>query len=453
MELAALGMKNHLPEDAFSLANEHGWHIRLQPLLLTAILVLVSVWDGLGQSESERSLKISFTPYLGWFELRGQDVSDRVYSLQGSSNLVDWATIAVLHDSPFAFLDPASGVYRHRFYRFAEAAKTEADDWKNHMALPDDPFLSPDEGNGQIRWIKFAVKFDEPYRVFYQDSTKYRFHSDFASRRLPPFQGMTADVFDAVALHTNRQQVILGAVLFPQKFSSDASGQRFESFVEYGIQLVGLDPYPAETVRSVFELLNFTIQAPAGAKAFYLPTYEQARAAERDRTFFEANGIAVSSIERWVTGNSCYAFGWAIGRLIFIPSSDIVAAYSEGRLRPQDILLTDAVPAEVPFVAGIITLTPATPNSHVAILSRTFGIPFVYVANQTERDRLQTLLGREIALRAYSGFVRDSNGLAIWNRAGLMRRIAILSNGLTNYAIPISQVNMDYRPDASWAKS
>ncbi|RYZ65321.1 MAG: hypothetical protein EOP08_07215, partial [Proteobacteria bacterium] len=70
-------------------------------------------------------------------------------------------------------------------------------------------------------------------------------------------------------------------------------------------------------------------------------------------------------------------------------------------------LLTDAVPAEVPRVAAIVTLTPATPNSHVAILAKTFGIPFVYAREPAMQARLQALVGKEALLRSIPAAVEE----------------------------------------------
>lgn len=50
------------------------------------------------------------------------------------------------------------------------------------------------------------------------------------------------------------------------------------------------------------------------------------------------------------------------------------AAFDDGRLRSEEILLTDGVPADMPVLAGLISLTPSTPNSHTTILSRSFGV-------------------------------------------------------------------------------
>jgi phosphoenolpyruvate-protein kinase (PTS system EI component) len=73
---------------------------------------------------------------------------------------------------------------------------------------------------------------------------------------------------------------------------------------------------------------------------------------------------------------------------VFVTATNIRAAYANGMLRPTDILLTDGVPAELPYVAGIITFAAATPNSHVAILAQSYDVPFVFIADQSMRERI-----------------------------------------------------------------
>jgi hypothetical protein len=91
--------------------------------------------------------------------------------------------------------------------------------------------------------------------------------------------------------------------------------------------------------------------------------------------------------------------------MVFVPASQIDAAYGEGRLRPQDVLLTDAIPAEIPPVAGIVSLTPATPNSHVALLAKSFGIPFVFLAHTNAQAQLRSWDGRDVLVRAVQQFL------------------------------------------------
>lgn len=318
------------------------------------------------------------------------NASHVVTRLEASTNLVHWVEIARLHGAFDGFPDLTASGADLRFYRARQTPRTADDDWKNHAQFPADPLLSPEPGWDRFepRWLKFILLPAEPGRVYFQDSTKYPFHYDFAVARLAAFRGMSRAEFDAVTLRRQGQQAVLGAVLF-------APGE----LGEIGIQLVGLDPYPPEQVAAWFEQVTAVIEAPAGVSRFYFPTYEQQAVAEAHRDFFTRRGIRIGSTARWVADDACYAPGWALGRLVSVPVAELSAAYGDGRLRPEDVLLLDAVPAEVPPVAGLLTLTPATPNSHVAILARSFGVPFAWIASEAERERLTRWAGQEVVLR------------------------------------------------------
>ncbi|MBI4325175.1 MAG: hypothetical protein HY674_07905, partial [Chloroflexi bacterium] len=300
----------------------------------------------------------------GWMKISAADLRDRVYTIQASSDLTSWNAIATLHGAPlyrFSYSDAAAPEFGRRFYQAISAAKTEADDWKNQIVFPDDPFLAFSSAGGPdaIRWIKFSVLLGEPARVYFQNSTKYVFHYDFAAARLAPFKGASREEFDRVSLRLQNQQVILGSVLFPPSGKVE----------EYGIQFVGLDAYPRETIGNLFQIVKSAVVSAPSVQGFYMPAFEQTALAEAERAFFVSNGIPITSPDRWIAGNTCYSPGWALGRLKFIRAAEINAAYADGRLLPQDVLLTDGIPAEIPYVAGIITLAPSTLNSHVAILA------------------------------------------------------------------------------------
>lgn len=358
------------------------------------LATLFGVLTWLVQADSPVPMRIGLPGSNGWAHVEWPlQVPGRVFTLSASSNLQTWIPIATLHDGPVNFLDPATPEFRERFYRVAVAAKGPTDDWKNQVAFPADPFCWGDSATEakQVRWIKFAILTAEPYRVYYQNSKSYLFHYDFARARLTLFAGMSREEFDAVSLHPTNQEAVLGALLYPPG----------ETTAEYGIQFVGLEPYPRESVVRLFELVKSTVMAPAGTQVFYMPAFEQLAGAQNERVFLESKGVRVDSVDRWATADSCYALGWALGRLRFVPGTEIDAAYSDGRLGPTDILLTDGVPAEVPFVAGIIALRPSTPNSHVAILAKSHGLPFVYLANASERERVRGWDGKEVLLRVW----------------------------------------------------
>jgi len=353
----------------------------------------------------------------GWVRVAGCMVTNQQLTLEASPDLHRWAPVAVLDfrqpkpdawnewwatNDTFAFWDLTAPTWPSRFYRFRTAPFSATNDWKNQVLFADDAFAQTglNSGDDAIAWVKFAILLDDPCRVVYQDGRSYLLHHQFATSRLAPFHGLSAADFDRVSLHIADQKVVLGTVLFPPR----------PEIREYGIQFAGRDPYPGEWVRTFFGRVVSTVVAPPEVTPFYLPAFDQSEAALIDEPYLREHGIRVSSVNRWVTSDQVYAAGWALGRLRCVPSAEINAAYGDGRLSARDILATDGVPAEVPFVAGIVTTTPATPNSHVAILAQAYGIPFAFVAGAAAHARLAELDGREVVLQATlrSGFAQVS---------------------------------------------
>jgi hypothetical protein len=261
--------------------------------------------------------------------------------------------------------------------------------WKNQISFPDEPFQSW----SSPPYVKFTIITKEgfdPNIVYYQDSGRYEFHFSFALENLAPFIGLTVEQFDEVTLHAANQQAVLGAVILPPWHDPP--------FREYGIQLVRNDPYTREEVVRLFNVVKSTVIADPNVTAWYFPTYEQYPVAQQNREWFESQGIRVGSTGQWSEGNASYSQGWALGTLRFVTGTEIQSEYTAGKLLPSDILLTDGVPAEVPSVAGIISLMASTPNSHVAILCRSQGVPFTYLAIQADADLARSLVGRSVYL-------------------------------------------------------
>jgi hypothetical protein len=391
--------------------------IHLWPMKTSCQLIcLLSALLNLGFISSVSAAALSFTSAnwqpQGGLELRGQVESNRLITVLASSDLTQWRTLAVLDQREFAvdayqpeavrtnfnYRDSLAAPADHRFYRFALSDFDETSDGKNQLLLPNDGYASEPPGmdDGQVRWIKFIILREDPTRVFFQDSQKYLLHVDFATNRFPQFYGLSQIQFDRVSLYLTNQQALLGTVLLPPK----------DGVQEYGVQLSSRDPLPRELVLQCLDAVRNSVLAPAGTQLLYLPSFEQSEIANANEAFYQAHDIALSTINRWLSGNQVYAQGWALGRLVFVTARGINQAYLDGTLRATDILMTDGVPAEVPQVAGIISTTPATPNSHVAILASTFGIPFVYVSDSNLLRQAQQLQGTEMVLQAriQSGF-------------------------------------------------
>lgn len=350
----------------------------------------------------EPMIELSGWETNGWPRLSVSEPTNHVYTFEISSSLTNWTPVTVLHGREFitnppslSFIDASGGRSGTRFYRVHLESIEFEDDWRNQVFFEEDPFRNdPISFLPETRWIKFAITTNEPTRVYYQNSLKYPFHYNFASARLPGFKGLTPIQFDEVSLHTNSQRIVLGAVLFSPRPEDR----------EVGIQFVGQDPYPREQIADWFELVRTTIQPIGELNVRYFPSFEQASVAATNVAFFASRGIEIGSLTDWDTGANAYSQGWAMGRLVYVPGAQIQQAYAAGTLKPDDILLTDAVPAEIPYVAGILTLAPSTPNSHVAILARSYFIPFVYLAEAELQVLAQSLVGKQVAVTAFPGY-------------------------------------------------
>ena len=277
------------------------------------------------------------------------------------------------------------------------------EDWKNQIVFPNDSFAAQPVAAGDAAWVKFTIKLNDPATVYFQDSQLYVLHHEFASSVLDPYIGISSENYYQVALYETGQEVALGTVIMPP-----VSGDGTEvDFFEYGIQFIRQDSYTREEIAAMFNVVKSNVITDPNVNVFYFPTFEQREVAETNLQWFIDNNIPVSSSARWAQGNVCYSEGWALGELKFFPAEDIDYAYQQGLLEPNDILLTNGVPAEIPYVAGVISLTPSTPSSHVAILSKTYVIPFVHLAVTEDANQAQQLVGRNIALTAYRDDLGD----------------------------------------------
>ncbi len=261
--------------------------------------------------------------------------------------------------------------------------------FKTRIDHPFDSYLAFPATQGGPSWVKFTIRVDQPHVVYFQNSVQIPFHQTFVAAALEPYIGWTPAEIDAVSLHADGQELVFGAVLYSPTLPH-----------EIAIQLVRQDAYSVDEVVAYFAAVRASIRAAQSVPFFYFPTFEQQESAAANREALASAGIPLGSTERWVHGDVCYAFGWAHGRVVYVAGDDIADAYAAGTLRPEDILLTDGVPAEIPFVAGVLSLAPSTPSSHVAILAGDWEIPFAFLSREESVAAAQALIGREVVLRA-----------------------------------------------------
>jgi hypothetical protein len=310
--------------------------------------------------------------------------------LERSVDLFRWQEAARVLERlhPYADGDPAE--HANGFYRLGFRPLQAEDDWSDQLAPAGGELFSPVSGGlAAIRFAKFSMVLDQPTRVFFQDSAKWPYHYHFARARLPGYALMSILDYNAQALYANaRQRMVVGAVLR----APDPQVR------EVGIEITGAEPFPVAQTVDWVEAVMRRLVLEDGWRAFYLPSVEQQDAAEAGRALFEARGIALDSLSRWVNVSTCYSPGWALGRLVFVTGSQIAAALGDGRLGFGDILVTDRLPAELPVLAGYLTLEPATPNSHVALLARSLLLPLAYANGAGLQAEIASLNLKEVLL-------------------------------------------------------
>lgn len=265
-----------------------------------------------------------------------------------------------------------------------------SNNWKHSIKAHFSNFAVSKE-NSAYQWVKFTILLADPTKVYFQNSHTFPFHYDFATKELGPFKGMKRADYDAISLHKKGQRVVLGAVIIHKN----------PAVKEYGVVFERHDPMHPELTEFLFKQVTRSVQGDKEYRAFYFPSFHQREHAEHLKDCLAQKGVPLSSIQRWVSRDECYSNGWTLGTLKFFTGKDIDKAYTDGRLKPTDILLTDHIPSEIPHVAGVLTLQPATPNSHVVILANTFQIPLAYVHDETQA---KNLLNQEILLRVSQSY-------------------------------------------------
>jgi hypothetical protein len=316
-----------------------------------------------------------------------------------SINLQDWNETARVFGRLKPYPDAAAHGNSSGFYRVRRAPEEPADDWSNQLDVPSGRLFRPGTGGGLagIGYAKWTLLLARPDRVHFQDTVAYPFHYPFARARLPGYAGMGVLDFNAQSLYANpAQRMVLGSVLR----APDPAVR------ELAIDVTGAEAFPAARTVEWVDTVRRRLAVEPGWRVFYLPSIEQRAEAEENRGLFEARGLEIIQANRWVTANTCYSPGWALGRLVWVPRDQIGAALGDGRLGLADVLVTDGIPAELPVLAGYLTFEPATPNSHVALLARSLQRPFAHVHGAGTQAELLSLLGREVLL-----VVAETNGV------------------------------------------
>ncbi|MFN0126311.1 MAG: PEP/pyruvate-binding domain-containing protein [Verrucomicrobiales bacterium] len=378
-------IRNHSPSLSGDLSRAVEWRWRTVAGVVVCSLVLA----GFCSASEALVVGLEIRGVRPWIET--SPLAGHRLRLLGSDDMRTWSERAQVNGRLFPYVDgPASGRFAG-YYRIEVGPRQPSDDWSNQIEAGAPDLFKPGAGGGlsAISSVKWSLRLSDPGRVYFQDSVVYPYHIQFARARLPGYAGMGAVEFAAQSLYPGQsQRLALGSV-----FRAPDPQVR-----ELGIELTGAAAFPAVQAVDWIDAVRQRLQAEPGWRLLYMPSLDQEVETRANLALFTARGIEVSSLRRWVTASTCYSEGWALGRLVRVAATEIPAALADGRLRLDDILVTDRVPAELPVLAGYLAFEPATPNSHVALLARSGLLPFAHAHGDGWQAEILSLLGREVLL-------------------------------------------------------
>jgi len=167
------------------------------------------------------------------------------------------------------------------------------------------------------------------------------------------------------------------------------------------------DSYPFAEVRMAYELFARSMPVLRNNWFYYpmpnaaLPRYHQ------EKALYDASRVQII-LDDDLLGDTRYLplnLAEGYGQLTVMDPNV--------RPNPRDIVIYEALPNEMPRVAGIITTVPQTPLSHVNLRAIQDGVPNAYIAGALQDDAIDRLIGRHVYYKvAADGYVLREATLA-----------------------------------------
>ena len=221
-----------------------------------------------------------------------------------------------------------------------------------------------------------AVKFhmvdmntDRP-SVYFMNTKTYRRHDDFSA---------------AVGLEVNplhgHETMVAEMVYHPKAVAPDGS------LGVYRFQFGAKDVYSFKEISYAFTVLAASMPLLEDNLAYYPMWSKAVPRYHKDKSLYDDSRVDVLLAEDiafdldFISLNRGRGFGF-------------LRAMSLGeRPNPRDIVIYDALPNELPRVAGIITTVPQTPLSHVNLRAVQDGVPNAFIRDALEAPDIEDLIG------------------------------------------------------------
>jgi pyruvate,water dikinase len=218
--------------------------------------------------------------------------------------------------------------------------------------------------------------------LYFQNSTRFKIHYEFASAHLSGTDGLpfvsSLSEFNETQYFTPDRRFLLGAATY-----YDGAGV-------WALEIAPYDNATAEMIQKLYEAVEQA--AYFGPVLVFHPTSESVAA--------EATKLPQSIEVR--TNDQLFAaidyqplnLGSATGQLRFLRAAELGSVY----LGFRDIVVLDEVPNDISVVSGLITEQFQTPLSHVNVLAQNRKTPNMSLRGATSNAELRALEGEWVRL-------------------------------------------------------
>ena len=228
--------------------------------------------------------------------------------------------------------------------------------------------LHPHTGTSNFKFYIVGLDTADP-SIFFFNANTHNYHSSFQN---------------AVNIGNLTNWESLGVFFFdPNATAPDGTS---------GAYVFRLQPYSAysfEVIDIAYTMLAASMPLVDNNLAYYVPAADVGYY-QYDAASYNESRINVLLEDDFVSDNPFVPLNPAEGYgLLRIMDPD-------ERPGPRDVVLYDAIPNEMPRVAGIITTAPQTPLSHVNLRAIQDGIPNAFIRDALDDDSITDLVGNYV---------------------------------------------------------
>ena len=273
----------------------------------------------------------------------------------------------------------------------APLARREVGDRLRHLYTPGDyAALAAGDVSLGLRGVKFVFDLQAGGAIHLLSSRAYALHYTFVRQQIE--QAVPLDRCDP----QEAQLFMQGWIDFSEREYFRSQGRRF---------LLGtLDTYAGSELQVLDFAVGDQIVAAQMRQAFFavmahLDTQSVMRWAIHPTEPRQENELALLQGQVPIVGANApfrtlryqpLSAGVAFGQLMFMPADELEHA----SLGSDRIVITDAVPNDIPFVSGLITEAFQTPLAHVNVLSQNRGTPNMGLRDARADAQIAALLGK-----------------------------------------------------------